>query len=231
MKKCFSLLLALLMLLGLAACGGASGEDANAAGGAQAASGTLQIGYARVDITPEGNVEMAIYGAESERISTGFMDPLYGYALAVTGSNGETVLLLTCDHTWFPDKIANEMRRVLSAEFGLKEENIVCTGTHNHSGVTLKATTRDTSRYHEDFSNRMLQAARKAMADRSDAALYAGSAKASIALGELALAESTRDPEARTRLQALAAEWFQKAEEQNFRCFDKDVHLQLRKYR
>ena len=62
-------------------------------------------------------------------------------------------------------------------------------------------------------------------------AAYAGSAKASIALGKLALAESTRDPEARTRLQALAAEWFQKAEEQNFRCFDKDVHLQLRKYR
>ena len=62
-------------------------------------------------------------------------------------------------------------------------------------------------------------------------AAYAGSAKASIALGKLALEESTRDPEARTRLQALAAEWFQKAEEQNFRCFDKDVHLQLRKYR
>lgn len=176
MKKLLSLALAVLLLLSLTACGGETAQENG--GSAQSAGGTLQIGYARVDITPEGNVEMAIYGAESERISTGYMDQLYGYALAVTGSNGETVLLLTCDHTWFPDKIANEMRRVLSAEFGLKEENIVCTGTHNHSGVTLKATTRDTSRYHEDFSNLMLQAARKAMADRSDAALYAGSAKA-----------------------------------------------------
>ncbi len=62
-------------------------------------------------------------------------------------------------------------------------------------------------------------------------AAYAGSAKASIALGELALAESAAAPEESARLQALAAEWFQKAEEQNFRCFDKEVHLQLRKYR
>lgn len=174
MKKLFFLLTALCMLC-LCACGGAAAGES---GSGEAVSDTLQVGYARVDITPEDNVEMAIYGAESERISTGYLDQLYGYALAATGSNGETVLVLTCDHTWFPGKAANEMRRVLSAELGLKEENIICTGTHNHSGVALSSTTTATARYHENFTKLMLEAGREAMADRSEATLYAGSAKA-----------------------------------------------------
>lgn len=175
MKKLLALLL-ILCMLGMYACGEEPKNETGETAG-QAAD-ILQIGYARVDITPGDNVEMAIYGAESERISEGFLDKLYGYALAVTGSNGETVLVLTCDHTWFPDKYADQMRRELTGEFGLKEENIVCTGTHNHSGVATKASTSATSRYLETFGKLMLQAARDAMADRSEAALYAGSAKA-----------------------------------------------------
>ena len=175
MKKIVAFMLALCMLC-LVACGEDSGKETDKA--AQKQTNALQVGYAQVDITPEDNVEMAIYGAETERISEGFLDKLYGYALAVTGSNGETVLVLTCDHTWFPDKYADEMRRVLTEEFGLEEQNIVCTGTHNHSGVATTATTTATSRYHEKFSSRMLQVARDAMADRSEATAYVGSAKA-----------------------------------------------------
>jgi len=171
MKKLLSVFL-IICLLGLSACSGASIDE-----GPQS-SGELLVGFARGDITPEDNVEMSIYGAESERISTGYMDPLYGYALAATGSNGETVLVLTCDHTWFPTKSADEMRRVLSQEFDLKEENIICTGIHNHSGVALSAKTTATSRYLESFAKTMLQLGREAMADRSAATLYAGSAKA-----------------------------------------------------
>ena len=105
MKKIFSLFLTLCLLLTLVACGG---EAANNEAAQQSA---LMVGFAKVDITPEDNVAMAIYGSESERISTGYLDLLYGYALAVTGSNGETVLILSCDHSWFPTASVGEMQR------------------------------------------------------------------------------------------------------------------------
>lgn len=174
MKKLLTLMLALCMLC-LCACGGgtAAGEDGQASG-----SDKLQVGYARVDITPEDNVAMAIYGSESERISTGYMDKLYGYALAVTGTNGETVLILTCDHSWYSTAYAQDIRRQLTAEFSeLKEENIVCTGVHNHSAPNISEKDSATKRYAEAFGAAMLQAAKDAMADRKDAAMYAGSAQ------------------------------------------------------
>lgn len=177
MKKLLCLLLCLCIFTGLCACSASSGQSAGAAAGSESDE-TLLVGYSRVDITPKENVAMTIYGSESERISTGYMDLLYGYALAVTGTNGETVLILTCDHSWFYAGIAATLRQQLAKEFGLKEENIVCTGTHNHSAPSLSSTDGATKRYAETFSQQMLQAARDAMADRKEATMYAGSAQA-----------------------------------------------------
>lgn len=177
MKKIFTLLLALCMLC-LCACGGGSGESPAGEGGS-AEGGKLLVGYARVDITPEDNVAMAIYGSESERISTGYMDKLYGYALAVTGTNGETVLILTCDHSWYHKTLASTTRMRLMDEFEeLKEENIICTGTHNHSAPSPGTKDTSTTRYADEFTKAMIEAGKKAMEDRKEATMYAGSAKA-----------------------------------------------------
>lgn len=64
-------------------------------------------------------------------------------------------------------------------------------------------------------------------------ASYDGSARASIVLGKLALDESAAadTTEEKDRRRKMAAAWFQKAEEQNFSCFEKDVYEQLRKYK
>ena len=176
MKKILSLLLCICLLLSLCAC--ASSQNANGNSDENNNSSPLLVGYSRVDITPKDNVAMAIYGSESERISNGALDKLYGYALAVTGTNGETVLILTCDHSWFYTGIASMMRQQLAQEFGLKEENIVCTGTHNHSAPSLSSLDSATKRYADEFTKKMTQAAQEAMADRKEATMYAGSAQA-----------------------------------------------------
>ena len=64
-------------------------------------------------------------------------------------------------------------------------------------------------------------------------ASYDGSARASIALGKIALDESAAadTTEEKEQQQKMAAAWFQKAEEQNFSCFEKDIYEQLRKYK
>lgn len=62
---------------------------------------------------------------------------------------------------------------------------------------------------------------------------YEGSARASVALGKLALSKSAAADTEEEKIiqQRLASAWFQKAEEQNFSCFEKDVYEQLRQYR
>lgn len=60
-----------------------------------------------------------------------------------------------------------------------------------------------------------------------------GSARASILLGKMALerCEHAKAKEEKAKLQKQAASWFQRAEEQNFRCFEKEVYEELRKYK
>ena len=64
-------------------------------------------------------------------------------------------------------------------------------------------------------------------------AAYDGSARASLVLGKLALAahDAAKTTEEKRNQQKLAFTWFQKAEEQNFSCFEKDVYEQLRQYK
>ena len=64
-------------------------------------------------------------------------------------------------------------------------------------------------------------------------AAYDGSARASLVLGKLALAarDAAKTTEEKLNQQKLASAWFQKAEEQNFSCFEKDVYEQFRQYK
>ena len=172
MKKIISLCLSLCLALGLCACGKtekATGQQAD----------TLLVGFAKADITPEDPIHMAIYGDEKERISTGFLDYLYAYALAVTGSNGETLLIMTVDHSWFNASVAEQLRATLGKEFDLPDENFILSGTHNHSAPSISSTASTaTARYKDVFVQVVIDIGRKAMADRKPAILYTGSAKA-----------------------------------------------------
>lgn len=64
-------------------------------------------------------------------------------------------------------------------------------------------------------------------------AAHDGSAKASLELGKIALEryEYANTKEEKLKQQKQAASWFQKAEEQNFSCFEKEVYEELRKYK
>ena len=64
-------------------------------------------------------------------------------------------------------------------------------------------------------------------------AAHDGSARASMELGKLAMERYGRanTQEEKVKQQKQAISWFQKAEEQNFRCFEKEVYEELRKYK
>ena len=84
MKKMISFILAVVMVLGLAACGGN--------GTAEVKTG-LQAGWGRENITPTYSVPM---GGYSDRVSSGYRDYLYMTCIAL--SDGvETILVYTMD--------------------------------------------------------------------------------------------------------------------------------------
>ena len=64
-------------------------------------------------------------------------------------------------------------------------------------------------------------------------AAHDGSAKASIELGKLALERQkcAKTKEEKIKYEKQTASWFQRAEEQNFRCFEKEVYEELRRYK
>ena len=173
MKKILSLILAAVLLVGLVACGSGVQQEG------EAADAQLMVGFAKADITPEDPVHMSIYGNETERISTGFLDYLSAYALAVTGTNGETLLIMCVDHSWFSSDVGDQLRNSLGKEFDIPAENFILSGTHNHSAPSISSTaSTSTARYRDTFIQAVMDIGRKAMADRKPATMYTGSANA-----------------------------------------------------
>lgn len=177
MKKILAMLLAVCFVLGLAACGKGAGNQTIAPSGQEAAA--PQVGFGRTDITPEEPMPLASYGDEDTRISTGFIEKLEANALAVTDAKGNTLLIVTGDLSWCGKELGARIRQTLSDEFDIPGDNIILTGTHNHSAPSTVSTTDPLrNRYREQYVAGMVEAGRLAMADRKPAQMYIGTVDA-----------------------------------------------------
>ena len=96
MKKLISVLLALAVVLGLCACGGSG-----SAGETEAPAYTgLQVGFGKVNVTPDYSVGLDGHSNAETRLSEGLLDYIYTTCIAVR-SGEETVLLYTIDNLAF----------------------------------------------------------------------------------------------------------------------------------
>lgn len=137
----------------------------------------LEIGYGRVDITPDYPVAMA--GSAASRISEGVMDPLYVTFIALR--QGErTLLLATMDLVGMYEEYANALRTRISTETGIAEEYVILNSTHTHSSVACRNTKSEGAlRYREDLQNWASAAAKAALEDLSPAHTLYGSIQTS----------------------------------------------------
>ena len=91
MKKLICLLLSVVMVLGLCACGGGSETPS----GDEPKATTMQVGFGKSNMMPETVVTIA-GGEDPNRLSTGYLDYLTASCIAFSdGTN--TVLLYTID--------------------------------------------------------------------------------------------------------------------------------------
>lgn len=164
MKRILALLLCLLLAVSLLGCT-PDGEEAEAA--------TLQVGFARADITPEDSIQLGGYFNPQNRHSINVLDPLYASCIAVSDKDGNTVLLYQLDLLSSGiDKFAF-IRKDISKATGLEMDNIIFCATHTHSGPNLKDSNTQPARdKYLDMLEEVLPAvAQEALADRKPATM------------------------------------------------------------
>ena len=136
---------------------------------------SLQIGYARVDITPEMPVPLAGLGNTLNRISDNTLDRLLSTCLACTGSNGETVLIYTSDLIRAIPAILDRARASISEKYGIAPENIMFSNTHTHSATDyFQEEHEGVIQATEMLIEKFTEAAGLALADRAPAVISAG---------------------------------------------------------
>lgn len=162
MKKTISMILCLVMALSL--FGGCTTAEEPSESTAGKAEHTLQLGYARADITPTFSVPLG--GRHTEDFSERVDDHLYATCIAFTDETGNTILLYQLD-LLFAYSQAMTARLKIAKEAGVNGLQIMVTSTHNHSGPDLSNGNANIERYTEEIlTPKMVEAAKAAMADR-----------------------------------------------------------------
>ncbi len=172
MKRIFALLLAVIMVLCLCACGGDTEEGGKESGG----SGVLEVGVSRQSIMPSSPIGVHITGGgDPNRISTGYLDELTITCIAITDAQGNTVLMYSQDLHNPHKAFVSICKTQITEATGVPAEDIYMAATHTHSSLlpTDTATSGNV-----DFNNKyyaaVVNAAKEALADRAPAVMQGG---------------------------------------------------------
>ena len=160
MKKILTVLLAVLRVMSLLACGSSEKTATE-----PAATPNLRVGYGRVCTTPKNPV--ALSHTQQPTYSAVFED-VYVTCVAISDAQDNTLLLLTADLSHMTDTLKNGVLKQVSEATGVPQSNISFSVTHNHSGVDPSGSMLT---FMKDAAE---ESAVLAMEDRSAAELYAG---------------------------------------------------------
>lgn len=128
----------------------------------------LEVGFSRVDITPQLGVNLQ--GYYYERHADGILDPLYTNVIAV--SDGQrTAALLSLDLIGLQKREADRARKVISERTGIPEDAILLCATHTHTGPAMSPADDPDPIYNKFVYMKLGDAVALALADRSEAKL------------------------------------------------------------
>lgn len=172
MKKLLCIVLCLLCVASLAACGGGEGKT-------PAASAGLQVGFDRESVMPDVVEDVHLGGDDDAfRKATGFIDILAVTCIALKDGSGEPVLMYTVDFNNSKDAWVSPIRTAISQETGVPENRILVAATHTHSGVSMSYEFKGAAQYKQKVQDAMVKAAKDALADLGGCQIYYGSTEA-----------------------------------------------------
>ena len=165
MKRAITLFLLLIMLLSLCGCAETQSVD----GGNTPVAG-LQIGYSKINITPDFSVGLGGNSDMETRRSTGFADYIYITCIAATEGE-ETVLLYTVDNCSVSKAVVDQLRDAVTPATGISGDKIFVGATHSHSCPSLVWPDEAGNKFSAMVMEAAATAAKEALADRSAASM------------------------------------------------------------
>lgn len=112
-------------------------------------SEVVRMGAARINITPLEPVPMTGYASRTEPFTV-VHDSLFASALYFE-SPDNSLLLITADLIGYSSQFIDETRKRISAETGMRPENIIISAVHNHGAPVSKAYERDVPQSVENY--------------------------------------------------------------------------------
>ncbi|MEO5602782.1 MAG: neutral/alkaline non-lysosomal ceramidase N-terminal domain-containing protein [Cyclobacteriaceae bacterium] len=116
----------------------------------------MEVGVARIDITPTGPIRLAGYGIRKKTESEGILQPLGAKAMAFgTDAQGPSIFI-TVDLLGIPANITRKLTDQLSAKIGIDAARLVICASHTHGGPELGNTLNILQYRGKTFSDSML---------------------------------------------------------------------------
>ena len=171
MKKIASLLLVVLMVLSLCACGTAGEAEEKTE-----TFDTLRVGFGKAKIQPPDLNIRLTGGGDPNRYVTGVLDEMYLTCIAVTDTGGNDLLLYTVDIQNFANSWGKHAREFISERTGIPTTHIYFSCTHTHSTPELCYDSEANRKFCQVFEDGLIKATDDALADRAEAEIYVGSA-------------------------------------------------------
>lgn len=164
MKKQICLLLTVLFML---LCCGCQNETVQVP---ETPEEPLQIGFAKINMTPTYSVGLSGMGNAGIRRSDGIVTPIYFSCVAVAKAD-EQMLLFTADTLSFGEDIIPILRDAVTDVTGIPQNRQFYGSTHTHSSPTPYYTSGPEGKYRGEFIVAATQVAKMALADLSGATM------------------------------------------------------------
>lgn len=174
MKKCLVMLVALVLLLGLCACGDSEPENTLLG---QKKFDTLVAGFGRGVVTPQGPVYLTGNQNDMERLTTGVKDEFFALTTALSDTKGNTLLIIVTDLAFGRIELANQIRTMVLEKYGIPGEYVLLGGTHTHSGPAYRGeagVTPENLAYLEHWRSGVMESIEEALLDRKPAQIQVG---------------------------------------------------------
>lgn len=97
---------------------------------------TIEVGVARIEITPEGPILLAGYGDRKSE-SEGVLQPIYAKALAFGGNSKDLSVLVTVDLIGIQWYMTKQIAENLSKKIGIPPSQFVICASHMHTGPEI----------------------------------------------------------------------------------------------
>lgn len=174
MKKMISLILVFVMALSVCGCASTGEKKIDPK---QTKFKSFVAGFGRADVTPWAPVHLGSYGNALDRLSTGVRDNFYALTLAMTDTEGHTLLLIVTDLSWGYITQTEQVRAAVLEKFGIPGEYVMLGGTHNHNGpewMNEGAAEPENVVYLEKWLEGVVASVEMALADRKPATIQVG---------------------------------------------------------